>query len=119
RWSAAQKREMPRAPLRPLPPAGRNTCAIRRSWALSSWLMSLSREEAIMATRRPACVLHGASLQGAPISRPLHKRRQRRQDGFHIAAGLEAEGGASIVQQVELDIAAATHELLLALRIRP
>ena len=36
-----------------------------------------------------------------------------------IAAGLEAELGATIVDQVELGIAAAPHQLMLALRLGP
>src|ERR1700744_1133086 len=47
-------------------------------------------------------------------SRPLHLRRHRRQDRIHIAAGLEAERGAAIVEQVELDVASATDQLLFA-----
>src|SRR5579885_388783 len=51
--------------------------------------------------------------------RPLHHRRHRRQDRVDIAAGLEAESGAAVVEQVELDIAAAAHQLLLALGFAP
>ena len=49
-----------------------------------------------------------------PVSRPFHFRRHARQDGGDIAAGVQAEDGAPVVEQVELDIAAAAHELLLA-----
>ena len=38
---------------------------------------------------------------------------------FDIAAGAQAENGAAVVEQVELDIAAAAHELLLALGLGP
>ena len=36
-----------------------------------------------------------------------------------VAAGLEPEGRAAVVEQVELDIAAAAHELLVALGVGP
>src|ERR1700693_4144321 len=52
-------------------------------------------------------------------SRPLHHRRQRGQDRLDIAAGLEAENGAAVVEQVELDIAAAADQLLFALGLVP
>ncbi len=57
--------------------------------------------------------LHGKAL------RPAHLGRQRHQDRLDIAAGHQAELGAAVVQQVELDIAAAAHELVLALGGRP
>src|ERR1700730_10741516 len=49
------------------------------------------------------------------FSRPRHFRRQGHQYGVDVAAGLEAEGGAAVVKQVELDIAAAADELVAAL----
>ena len=51
--------------------------------------------------------------------RPLHHRRHRRQDRLDIAAGAQAENGAAVVEQVELDIAAAAHQLLVALGLAP
>ena len=39
----------------------------------------------------------------------------RGQDGVDVAAGLQAEDGAAVVEQVELDVAAAADQLLLAL----
>src|SRR5262245_588123 len=54
-----------------------------------------------------------------PMSRPLHDRRHRGQDRVHIAAGAQPEHGAAIIEQVELDIATAPHELLLALCLAP
>src|SRR5205807_4566788 len=36
-----------------------------------------------------------------------------------VAAGLQPEQGAAVIEQVELDVAAAAHQLLLALRLRP
>src|SRR5579884_1159215 len=44
-----------------------------------------------------------------------HPRRQRHQDRFGAAAGLQAEQRAAIVDQVELDVAAAAVELEFAL----
>src|SRR5262245_28147270 len=52
-------------------------------------------------------------------SRPAHQRRHRGEDRLDIAAGLQAENGAAVVEQVELDIAAAPHELLFAVGLRP
>ena len=46
-------------------------------------------------------------------------RRHRRQDRVDIAAGAQAEDRAAVVEQVELDIAAAAHELLVALGLGP
>src|SRR5690242_18153779 len=51
--------------------------------------------------------------------RPLHDRRHRRQDRLDITAGAQTENGAAVVEQVELDIAAAAHELFLALGLGP
>src|SRR5436305_10910415 len=44
---------------------------------------------------------------------------ERHQDRLDIAAGLQTEGGAAVVEQVELDIAAAANELMTALLGRP
>src|SRR5262249_46351976 len=52
-------------------------------------------------------------------SRPLHHRRQRGQDRIDVAAGAQPEDGAAVGEQVELDIAAAADELLLALGVAP
>src|SRR5262245_47927969 len=54
-----------------------------------------------------------------PTSRPFHHRRHRGQDRIDIAAGAQPEHGATVVEEVELDIAPAPHELLLALRLAP
>src|SRR3990172_10536147 len=50
---------------------------------------------------------------------PHDDRRHRHQDGLDVAAGLEAEGRAAVVEQVELDIAAAPDELVAALLVGP
>src|SRR5262245_32520910 len=50
---------------------------------------------------------------------PLHHRRQRREDRFDIAAGAQPEDGAAVVEQVELDVTAAPHQLLLSLGLAP
>src|SRR5690606_21292031 len=52
-------------------------------------------------------------------SGPLHRRWHGRQNRIHIAAGLEPESGATIVEQVEFDIAATTYQLLVALGFGP
>jgi hypothetical protein len=46
-------------------------------------------------------------------------RRPRHQDRFDIAAGLQTERRGAVVEQVELDIAAATNELMAQLLGRP
>src|SRR5689334_23534204 len=55
------------------------------------------------------------SLVTMAISRPFRMRRHRRQDRVDIAAGLQAENRAAVVEQIELDIAAAPDQLLLAI----
>src|ERR1700676_948910 len=52
-----------------------------------------------------------------PIVFPANQRRQRHQDGFGAAARLQAEQCASIVNQIEFDIAAPPVELKLPLAI--
>src|ERR1700738_3207419 len=52
-------------------------------------------------------------------SRPPRLGRQRHQDRLDIAAGHQAELGAAVVQQVELDVAATAHELVLAFGFGP
>src|SRR5690606_30271336 len=59
-----------------------------------------------------------SSARGAR-SAPLHLGRQAHQDGVDVAAGLEPEQGASVIDEVEFDIAATPFELLLLLRRRP
>ncbi len=55
----------------------------------------------------------------ASVSRPLHQRRHRGEDRGDVAAGLQAEDRAAVVDQVELDIAPAADELFLALGFLP
>ena len=57
--------------------------------------------------------------RGPEELRPSYFRRQRHQDRLDIAAGHQAELGAAVVQQVELDVAPAPHELVLALGCGP
>ena len=57
---------------------------------------------------------------GCPRSRgvavfPADQRGQAHEDGFGAPAGFDAEPGAAILQQVELDVAAAPVELPVAL----
>src|SRR6516164_1423008 len=68
--------------------------------------------------RRPKGVALTALTAPTPLW-PLHLGRQRHQDRLDVAAGHQAEPGAAVVQQVELDVAAAPHELVLALGRRP
>src|SRR6185369_10771106 len=51
--------------------------------------------------------------------RPLHRGRHGRQDGFYVAAGLEAENGTAVVQEIEFDVATAADELFLAVSFGP
>src|SRR5271166_2063480 len=50
---------------------------------------------------------------------PFHQRRQGGENRLDIAAGPQAEHGAAVVQEVELDVASTTNELLIALRLVP
>ena len=52
-------------------------------------------------------------------SRPLHYRWHRRQDRGNIPAGFESKNGAAVVEQVELNVAAATDELLFPVGFGP
>src|SRR4051794_1974145 len=52
-------------------------------------------------------------------SGPFRFWRHRGQDRIDIATGLEAKGGAAVVEQVEFDVAPAAHQLLFAIRRRP
>src|SRR5579875_3685927 len=52
-------------------------------------------------------------------SRPFHERRHGREDGIDIAAGLQPEDRAAVVEKVELDVTAAPHELRVALGLGP
>src|SRR5215213_77625 len=45
---------------------------------------------------------------------PLYLRRHRREDRIYIAAGLQPKNCAAVVEQVELDVAPAPDQLLLA-----
>src|SRR3546814_5331372 len=48
--------------------------------------------------------------------RPGGFRRQAHEDRLDVAAGLQAEPGAAVVEQVELGVAAEAEELVAALR---
>ena len=61
---------------------------------------------------------HRASRWGRILG-PGRQGRHGRQDRLDVAAGLEAEHGAAVVEQVELDITAATDQLLLPLGVGP
>src|SRR5258706_4401610 len=51
--------------------------------------------------------------------RPAHLRRQRHEDRLPIATGPQTEFGAAIINQVELGIASAPHQLFVLFRCRP
>src|ERR1700722_16155088 len=61
-----------------------------------------------------------SKLMGAFLSlRPANLGREAHQDGPDVAAGLQAEQRATVVDQVELHVAAAADQLVFALGRRP
>src|SRR5579871_1635853 len=50
---------------------------------------------------------------------PRHLGWQRHQDRLRVPARLETEQRAAVIEQVELDIAAAADQLVTALRLAP
>src|SRR5215471_9441301 len=56
---------------------------------------------------------------GGDALRPHHQRRHGRQDRLDVAAGLQPENRAAVVEQVELNITPTADELLLAVCISP
>src|SRR3546814_6451759 len=56
---------------------------------------------------------------GADLLRPGGFRRQAHEDRLDVAAGLQAEPDAAVVEQVELGVAAAAEELVAALLLGP
>src|SRR5208283_2548947 len=54
-----------------------------------------------------------------PRLRPFHHRRHRGQDRLDIAAGAQAKDRAPVIEQIELDVTSALHELFLALGFGP
>src|SRR5690242_13008953 len=50
---------------------------------------------------------------------PAYLGRQTGQDRIDVAACLQSEDRAAIIEQVELDVTAAPHQLLLALGVGP
>src|SRR5690606_6708964 len=59
----------------------------------------------------------GAAGLGLPAVFEADPRRQAHQDGFGAATALQAEQGAAVPDQVELDVAAAPVQLELALAL--
>ena len=57
--------------------------------------------------------------QPAPRYGHFTSGRQAHQDRLHVAAGLQPEQRAAVVDQVELHVAPAPHQLVLALRLGP
>src|SRR3546814_1218073 len=62
--------------------------------------------------------LSAVALRCIPVL-PPHARRQAHKDRLGAAAGLQAEQGAAVVDQIELDVAAAAVELELAFALAP
>src|SRR5262249_7586342 len=53
------------------------------------------------------------------ILRPLNRGRHGRQDGFNVAAGLQAENGTAVIQEIEFNVATAADQLFLAVSFGP
>ena len=75
------------------------------------------REEPAVRENIEQCVSSRVAVRR--LLRPARLRRQGHQDGLGIAAGLQAELGAAVVEQVELHIAAAAHQLVGLVGVRP
>src|SRR5690606_23751408 len=87
-----------------------------------SWIVTvsgLSPSSAPLAKAASIMALACARFRRCISSTPLHLGGQAHQDGVDVAAGLEAEQGAAVVDEVELGIAAAPFELLLLVLGRP
>src|SRR6516164_6100061 len=69
-----------------------------------------------MVSSMSISIARGSSLI---TSRPFHFGGHRRQDRFDIATGLQPEDGATVVEQIEFDIAPAPDQLFLALLRAP
>src|SRR5262245_12942583 len=50
---------------------------------------------------------------------PLYLRWHRRKNRIHIAAGFQPKDCAAVIQQVELDVASTSDQLLLAVGLVP
>src|SRR3954453_286794 len=61
----------------------------------------------------------GSCVIAFTFSRPLHFRRHRGEDGLYVAAGLQAEDGASIVEQIEFNVASAPDQLFFTVGRAP
>src|SRR6185369_7836312 len=59
----------------------------------------------------------GGPRLGAPVVAETDLRRERHEDRFRPPARLQAEEGATVVEEVELDVAAAPVELEVALAL--
>src|SRR3546814_8297560 len=79
------------------------------------WPASVARWAAAWRATGSLDPSRGASNEAPRASAPFRERRQAHQDRVDIAAGLEPEQRAAIIDQVEFGIAAAPDELCLAL----
>src|SRR5687768_1487836 len=93
------------------------------SW--SCWTAGNKRGLSLISGLEPVARLEEVAVElgfgraggGLPVVAPFGARRQRHQDRFGAAAGLQAEEGAAVVDQVELDVAAAAVGLEAALAL--
>src|SRR5512146_2455267 len=78
-----------------------------------------------MARRRRSCAPRCASPAARASSScttadpsPAHERREAHEDRVDVTPALQAEERAAVVDQVELDVAAAPAQLRRAIRLR-
>ena len=73
-----------------------------------------SKEPLHRLRRSPSPANAGEDVGEERVSFPFRQRRQAHQDGVDVAAGLEPEQGAAVVDEVELDVPAAAEFLEFA-----
>src|SRR5690606_26589955 len=86
--------------------APRNAVSPPSGGASAGLVQPVARSQVVACERR-----FGRSGLGAVVVFPAHERRQRHQDRFGASTRLQAEDRPAVVQQVELDVAAAAIEL--------
>src|SRR5579864_4301900 len=87
-----------------------------RSGAAAGAIPSVLQPVARVQELSLEALLGGAGL-GMPADLPADQGRERHQDRLGAASGLQAEEGAAVVEEVELDVTAAAIELELALAV--
>src|SRR5690606_1548599 len=83
----------------------------RRASSAGQFGQPVARTQVVLQARFRAAGLRREAVL------PAHQRRQAHQDRLAAAAGLDAEQGAAVPEQVELDVAPAPVELELALAL--